>query len=143
MKIIGGKVMSELKEKVAYLRGMSNGLKLSDEKDQGKMINAIIDTLNDFADEFDRLEAMHMSMQEQVNVIDEDLGNLEDEIYENEYDDDFIEVVCPHCDKDITFVEGEIENEEEVECPFCGKTFEIEWEYEEDCGCGCDDCKDK
>lgn len=135
--------MSELKEKVAYLRGMANGLNLSDGNDQGKMINALIDVLNDFADEFDRLESMHISMQEQVNVIDEDLGDLEDEIYENEFDDDFIEVACPHCEKDITFVEDEIDNKEEVECPFCHKTFEIEWEFEDEHECGCDDCKGK
>lgn len=131
--------MSVLKEKVAYLRGMVNGLDLSDGKDQGKMINAIIDTLDIFAEEFSRLQEMHLTMQEQVNIIDEDLGILEDEVYEEDFDDELIEAICPHCDETVTFLEEEVSEDDEVECPHCHKTFEIEWECDEGCSCGeCD-----
>ncbi|MGE5328818.1 MAG: CD1247 N-terminal domain-containing protein [Deltaproteobacteria bacterium] len=136
--------MSVLKEKVAYLRGMVNGLNLEDGKDQGKIINAIIDALDVFSDEFARLEEMHMDMQEQVDIIDEDLGALEEEIYEEDYQEFFenseIEAICPHCDKTVVFLEQEISEDDEVECPHCHKTFEIEWECGEDCGCGCGEC---
>ncbi|MGE5473590.1 MAG: CD1247 N-terminal domain-containing protein [Ignavibacteriales bacterium] len=129
--------MSVLKEKVAYLKGMANGLNLEDGKDQSKIVNAIIDVLDIFAEEFTRLEELHNNMQEQVNIIDEDLGTLEDEIYEEEdYEEDLIEAVCPHCEETVTFFEDEINEDDEVECPKCHKTFEIEWECDEDCGCG-------
>lgn len=130
--------MSVLKEKVAYLKGMISGLNLEDGKDQSKILNAIIDSLDVFADEFQRLEEMQINIQEQVNIIDEDLGTLEDEIYEEEYEEELIEAVCPHCEETVTFFEDEINEDDEVECTKCHKTFEIEWECDE--GCGCEGC---
>jgi len=132
--------MAVLKEKVAYLKGMVSGLNLEDGKDQSKIINAMIDTLDAFAEEFARLEEMHISMQEQVNIIDEDLGTLEDEIYEDEYEDELIEAICPHCEQMVTFHEDEISEEDEVECSHCHKAFEIEWECDCDGGCNCEEC---
>jgi len=134
------KVMSVLKEKVAYLKGMANGINLEEGKDQSKIINAIIDALDAFTNEIARLEEMNMNIQEQVNIIDEDLGALEDEIYEEDCEEDMVEVVCPHCEETVNFFEDEISEDNEVECPKCHKTFEIEWECDEDCGCGCGEC---
>lgn len=134
--------MSQLKEKVASLKELANSLSLNNSEEQSKLISSIIDTLDVFAEEIGRLDSNQVKMQEQVNTIDEDLGSLEDEVYENEnFEDELIEISCPHCDEIISFTEEEISEEDEVECPVCHKTFEVEWEYE--CDCDCDDCNDK
>lgn len=130
--------MSVLTEKVAYLRGLAKGLNIDNGSEQNKIINAIIDALDEFAEEFDRMDDLQAKMQEEIDIIDEDLGNLEEEVYEGEYDDDLIEVSCPNCNEIITFSEDEIDDNNEVECPVCHKNFEIEWEC--DCECDCDEC---
>lgn len=130
--------MSVLKEKVAYLKGLANGLNLSEGKDQSKIINAIVETLDTFADEFEHMISVNETLQEQLDVIDEDLSVLEDEIYE---DDELLEVNCPHCEELVTLYEDEIGENGEVECPACKKKFEVEWDFDCDCGCDCD-CND-
>ena len=53
-----------LSEKSAYLKGLMDGLKLDTEKDEGKMIAAIVDMLSDVAETVADLE----------DVVDCDLG---------------------------------------------------------------------
>ena len=128
--------MSLLKEKVAFLRGLAKGMELNEGKNQGEIINSIIDALDEFAEEVDRINNFQTKMQDQVNIIDEDLGALEDEVYDDELEDEPIEISCPHCEEMISFSEDEISEDGEVECPVCHKAFEVEWE------CECSDCKD-
>ena len=45
-----------LSEKSAYLKGLMDGLKLDTEKDEGKMIAAIVDMLSDVAETVSDLE---------------------------------------------------------------------------------------
>lgn len=133
--------MSVLKEKVAYLKGLISGIDLNDVQNQHKVLNGVIEALDEFAEEVERLDYMQTRMQEQVDTIDEDLGAMEDEFYEGEEEDDeIIDITCPHCEETISFSEAELSESDEVECPVCHKTFEIEWDC--DCGCGCEDCND-
>ena len=41
----------ELKEKVAYIKGLMEGMKFDTESDQGKLITAIVGVLDDMAAE--------------------------------------------------------------------------------------------
>lgn len=44
----------EITEKVAYLKGLAEGMELDTEKKEGKLLAAIIDVLDDIALEIDR-----------------------------------------------------------------------------------------
>jgi len=129
--------MSILKEKVSYLKGLMNGLDLEEVENQKKFFNSILETLDEFSEEIERIDSMQAGLKDQVDAIDEDLGTLEDEIYEDG-EDESIDITCPHCNETISFTGEELSENEEVECPVCHKTFEIEWEC--DCGCECEDC---
>lgn len=129
--------MSELKDKVAHLKEMAGGLKVGESQEYGNLLNSIIEALDVLTGEVEKLDSQQVKMQEQVNTIDEDLGTLEEEVYDSEdYDGELIEITCPHCEEVISFTEDAISEEGEVECPDCHKTFEVEWE------CDCDDCSD-
>jgi DNA repair exonuclease SbcCD ATPase subunit len=132
--------MSALTEKTAYLKGLLSGVNLEDVNDRKKMLNALIETLEEFAQEIERIDVMQANMQEQVNAIDEDLGTIEDEMYDEDDFEDEIEIACPHCEEIIAFTDDDINENDEVTCPVCGKVFEVEWEC--DCGgcdCGCEE----
>ncbi len=136
-------------EKVAYLKGLIEGMEIDVTAKEGKILKAIMDVLTDVAVSVEELEAMVDEMGEQVDTIDEDLDALETDYYDEYYDEDdcdcdccddeFYDVTCPNCneefavDEDTLLVGG-------VECPACGKhlEFDIE-ECDDDCDCCCDD----
>ena len=85
--------MIYLTEKVAYLRGLAEGLGIEDSSKEGKMILHIVDALEEFADVLDETLENQMELEEYVNFMDEDLADLEEDIYgiDDEYydEDDF------------------------------------------------------
>ena len=98
--------MGYMKEKVAYLKGLAEGMNIGGEG-QGKLLNAmaeIDECLDDIYDELDN--------------IDDYLSDDEDED-EDEEDDDFVELQCPECGETIYFDEDMLEGGEELLCPNC------------------------
>ena len=148
-------------EKVAYLRGLLEGMDLDKDKKEVKIIEAVIDVLDDMAATVSELEEGYQDMADQLDEVDADLGDLEEEFYggcdddecdcccgdddeedlEDEMDDCYYEVTCPSCQETICLSEDLIA-EGKIDCPNCGETLEfdldgIEEEESCDCGCGC------
>lgn len=135
--------MEYLSEKVAYLRGLADGFKIDENTNEGKLLKSIIDVLGDFAEAIADLEDSQVELSEQVENIDEDLAQVESEVYEDEYDDeyddedddtDFYEIECPNCHETVYLDEDMINEDKEITCPNCKEPIEIEFE----CDCGCD-----
>ena len=143
--------MSNL-EKVSYIRGLAEGLELDGSKKEVKVLNAVIDLLDDMAKSMARTEEALNETRDQLDEVDEDLGLLEDDFYgdealDDEDDDDeeecYYEVNCPNCNETICLSE-DIICDGQIECPNCGKLLEFDLDDDEcDCGCGCEDCQDK
>ena len=128
-------------EKVAYLRGLAEGMKLDSSTNEGKLTLAIIDTLDDIALTVSDLEDTVAELSAQVDEIDDDLGELEDEAYsdgcddeDEDFDDTLYEVECPSCG-DIICLDEEMLDEGEIDCPNCGEKLEFDFE-DGDCDCG-------
>lgn len=83
--------MNYLLQKVSYLQGLAEGLDITQETSEGKILLHIIDTLEEFADVLDDIAENQIELEEYVNFIDEDLADVEDELYDDEYfdEDDF------------------------------------------------------
>ena len=71
-----------LTEKVAYLKGLAEGLALDESKPETKVINAMLDVLDDLALTVADLEDGLDLMSEQLDAVDEDLDELENFVYE-------------------------------------------------------------
>jgi hypothetical protein len=133
--------MSYLKEKVSYLRGLAEGMQISDATNEGKLLKAMLEVMDDFALAIDDIEEIQEQLGEQVDSIDEDLAELESVVFdeEDEDDEDFCvsEIECPYCKEKID-IDDEVVNEETetIECPNCHKSIELDWE------CDCEDCCD-
>ncbi|MEA5011639.1 MAG: hypothetical protein VB100_07980 [Angelakisella sp.] len=130
-------------EKVAYLKGLAAGVKLSDSTDEGKLFTTIIDVLEDMSLSITDLEDSFEELSGQVDEIDDDLGVIEEDFYgdddedldDEDFEDTLYEVECPSCGDKICLDEGMLE-EGEIECPGCGE--KLEFDFDDDCGC--DDC---
>ena len=136
--------MSYLTEKMAYIRGLAEGLEIDETTKEGKLLLAIVEALSDTADELYELGDIQDEMQLQLDEVDEDLDELESFVYGDEdedfYDeeDDEQEVECPNCGDMICF-DADLLDSDKINCPACGE--EIELEFEDCCeNCGC--CED-
>ena len=135
-------------EKVAYLRGLMEGLDMDEDKKEAKLFNAIIEALDDVASELSDIDEDMEELADYIEEIDEDLGDVEEFVYDMDddcdcccddddcdccCDDDCIEAVCPACDAEICIDFEDIDEDGKVECPACGEIleFEIEEEIEE------------
>lgn len=133
----------ELIQKAGYVKGLLDGLELDPKDKQTKVIKALVDLVNEMAEEISNLEQCYDDVCDQIDAIDEDLSGVEDILYDDEYDgvcncsdysdsedDDMdYEVTCPTCGTTITFGEDSL-NDGEIECPNCGET--LEFDYDED-----------
>ncbi len=141
--------MSEISERVSYLKGLAEGMKISDTTNEGKLLLAILDVLEDISYDLESSREIQDDLGERICEIDNDLGCLEDEFYgENchgdcDCDDDcdcgcrcnddkdvqYITVECPHCKKETSFDLSVFdENTESVECPNCHEKIEVVYE---------------
>ena len=115
-----------LSEKSAYLKGLMDGLKLDTEKDEGKMIAAIVDMLSDVAETVSDLEDVVDTISDEL---DEDEDDAEDDEYDFGDDEVLYEVKCPTCGEEIT-IDEQMLDEGSTVCPNCGE--ELEFDLEED-----------
>ena len=130
-----------LEKKVAYLKGLCEGMNIDETTNEGKVLLKIVDVLDDIATEILAIYDTEDELQEQINEIDEDLAFVEDYLFDDEDDEDIDfgieDIECPYCGESIAFDTELLGDEEDVvSCPACGKEFELEFE---DC-CGCSDC---
>lgn len=129
-------------ESVAYLKGLMDGLGLDDDKKETKIFRAIVDVLDDLSIDVDDLtEGMEM-LGEQIDAIDEDLGELEECMYDDECgcscceeDDEDVEefeVECPLCHASFCVDEDTVLEDDVIACPACGEKLEFDVEFDED-----------
>lgn len=84
-------------EKVAYLKGLAEGLGLDPKRKEDKLLASVIDILEDLALEIEDLEENALDLGEEIDQISEDLSDLEDLMYEEEDDDtDLEDCHVPH-----------------------------------------------
>ena len=121
-----------ISEKVAYLKGLMEGLKIDEASNEGKMFAAIIDVLDEIALEIEDLTDEVMELGDGLDVVSDDLGDVEDIVYDDEddYDEDDEEeecyaTTCPECEEEIFFDETVLEDGNLV-CPNCGAKLEFD-----------------
>ena len=132
-----------ISEKSAYLKGLMDGLKLSTETDEGKMIAAIVDLLGDLTRKVTDIEDTTIAISDELDEIEEDLDAIEDFILDEEedYEDEDFE---DEWDEDEDIEEGfDFGDEEttiyEVECA-CGEIIDFDEEVLEQGSMTCPNC---
>lgn len=136
-------------EKVAYLKGLAEGMNLDSKSKEGKLLLAVIDVLDDMALEILDMQELQMDLEAGLDAVSEDLEDLEDALYEDEDEDDEEEeeddcyaTTCPSCEEEIYFDESVLEDGEVI-CHNCGEKLEFDFSEleasQESCDCG-DDC---
>lgn len=152
--------MEKIQKKVAYLRGLAAGLDI-ERSDEGRVLKGMLSVLDDISSKMSSFQAQQNELETYVEAIDEDLSELEADMYEefdeddddvdfyeldeDAYDDDeigYFEVECPNC-QEIVCIDQDIFDHDgvaEVLCPDCHEVilvsdddvdFDDEAEWEE------------
>jgi len=132
-----------LTEQAAYLKGLCEGLDLDTGKPEGKLISKMLELISDMAESITDLEDECEELRAYCEELDEDLGDVETDIYEcdededDEWDEDgeedpYYEIECPHCGESVFFDDSL--DPSDLVCPACGEHF--------DCTCdgACEAC---
>lgn len=128
-------------EKVAYLKGLSEGLAVDENSAEGKLFAKIIEVLDDIACDIEEVYDVQDEIQAEIDEIDEDLAEVEEFLFgeeEEEEDFDCVDFECPNCGEKICLDADllEIDEDDTITCPACGEKIELDLDFE----CDCDDC---
>ena len=131
----------EITEKVAYLKGLMEGMKIDTETNEGKILSAMVDILEDIGLELEDLWNAQGELEDGLDVVSDDLEDVEDTVYgededEESFDDEYYEddaeededcyaTTCPTCEETIYFDESVLEDGEVI-CPNCGEKLEFD-----------------
>ena len=131
----------EILEKVAYMKGLAEGLGLDTKSKEGKLLKVIMDILDDIALELQDIHAEQGELEEGLDAVSDDLEYVEDLLFgeddeedEAEYelddlgeDEDCYATTCPTCEETIYFDESVLEDGEVI-CPNGGEKLEFDLE---------------
>lgn len=135
-----------LTDKMAYLRGMVDGMELDlTGSKEGKVLGKLLDVMQEMTAYVVDLQTQVDELTEVCDLLDQDLGDLEDIVYEeddadedaydfccdeDDYEDDdeeeLYETVCPSCNNVVVLDESVLE-EGEMPCPCCGEMLEFDY----------------
>ncbi len=77
---------------------------------------------------------------EKIENIEKSLKKIENDIYLDDDDEDgeyTMGIVCPYCNKEFTVEIDEVADKDEIKCPECKNTIELDWGHDD---CDCDHC---
>ena len=118
-------------EKVAYLKGLMEGMKLDTESGEGKILHLIADVLGDMAEEIEDVENDICDLSEDIDAIADTLSDIEDCLSDEDDEEPvFFEFTCAACGKTITVDEDVLELGT-IQCPECGEMMDLELDEEE------------
>jgi endogenous inhibitor of DNA gyrase (YacG/DUF329 family) len=146
----GGVPMSDLRRRVAYLRGLAERYDLAESGREGRVLSEVIQVLREMALDVDEMAQSQRDIEDYVEAIDNDLLCLEECVYENDTGDEsapvpeepeetppdedkppeldgdtdpdtYIELECPSCHRPVYFAEHLFaEDGIQLTCPHCG-----------------------
>ena len=126
-----------ISEKVAYLKGLAEGLNLDTEKSkEGMLISVMIGILEEIGLSIEDLEENTQALGEEIDVLSDDLSDVEDVVFDEDededededdedYDDDWFEVECPTCEEPLV-IDDKALADGMIQCPNCHDKFALD-----------------
>ena len=138
----------KLTEKMSYLQGLLDGLEIDTKTKEGKALVQMSEVMSELVLYVEDLQSQVDELTELCDILDEDLGAVEDDFYEDldsdeddddedwddddefdfdDDDDELYEITCPTCGDTILLDEGMIE-EGSMKCPNCDELLEFDYD---------------
>ena len=118
-----------LSEKAAYLKGLMDGIKLDTEKDENRLLKAVVDLLQDMAVSIDDLEDNAIAVSDELDEIEENLDAIDEFLMDDDDEDDDDDDYMDYDDEDYDLGDDDFDYGEdavyEVTCPKCGTVHQF------------------
>ena len=127
-------------EKVSYIKGLAEGLKVDESTNEGKVITAILDVLGEMAENLAEVDEELDDVADVMTDLEESVSDLEDDVYgydemeDDDFDEDLdemYETTCPTCGNTIRF-DYDQAAKGEIDCPNCGAALKFSLDDEDD-----------
>jgi len=119
-------------ERVAYLRGLLEGMELDTDKKEGKVWKAVLSVLEELAESVTDLEQQNAALSEELDDIYEELSVIEEDFLDDDEDGFFddedeplYQVICPTCNE-VIYMDDDLLSEGCTVCPACGEELEFD-----------------
>ena len=132
----------DLNAKAAYIRGLMTGMEFDADSKNGKVIAAMMDLLEEMAAQVTEHDDALDQVYDELETLDQDVDDIVSDLYaddddqdEDDEDDDstMYEVTCPNCGQISTLDEETLlDQTQELVCPYCNASFDIELEGTEE-----------
>ena len=127
-------------EKTAYLKGLMEGMNLDTATNEGKLLAAIVDTLDELALSVADLESENEAINEEIDMIEEAIDEIDEDLDDMDEDlDDICEILddCYEDDDDDEEDEWDVRDDDDEEweddeefyqlvCPTCGEEIVVD-----------------
>ncbi|MBC9784912.1 AraC family transcriptional regulator [Heliobacterium chlorum] len=144
--------MQELRERLSYIQGLAEGLNVGANSREGRLLTEMLSLMGDMTDSIGQLKEDQDRLEEIIDSMDDDLLQLEQDVYEDDCDcdidedEDLVEIECPSCQERVYFDADLLDDEDylEVSCPNCDQVVfiqegdEADFEHESAAGDRCE-----
>ena len=127
-----------ISEKVAYIRGLYDGLGLdAAASGEARILSEVLDVLRQIGSQMDGMDASTGRLFDELDDLRDSVADLENTVFDEDggdggdTDEDFFEIPCPTCGEDLV-VDDEALAAGVVDCPKCGQKFALSFEDEDD-----------
>lgn len=130
-------------EKVAYIQGLFDGMRLDTEKSgEARILSEVLDVLREVGQQLDGMEASMDQFDGDLDTLEDAVAGLEEAVFEEDgqeagldgsdgEEEDFFQIPCPTCGEDLV-VDDEALAARLVECPVCHGKFALSFDEDED-----------
>jgi len=100
-------------------------------KDVKDILFSLTKIVTELSNKIEKIEEIQEEINEYVTVLDENLGNIEDELYGFQEEDgefnsfDYIDVCCNNCNETLAVEKTLVNNENEILCPNCRTSINL------------------
>lgn len=119
--------MEELRNEIEDLK---NNLSKIENEEYKQCFDSVFSILEIMNQKIEELTINQEAIEENIKFMDDDLTNIQDELFEelsidelNDMEDEYTEIICPHCNKPIFMEQSILSKNDEIPCPYCNKNI--------------------
>ena len=122
--------MSSLMSQIESVKTAIDKISTSVKSEEAEILIKLTDIIEEMVDRLEKIENVQGEINEYVTILDENLGNMEDEIYgfeeEEEFDPfDYVDIKCGECSEILAIEKELINSEKSIICPNCHNNISI------------------
>lgn len=117
-------------ERVAYLRGLVEGLEIDTGKKEGKLLTGMLEAMEELAQSVTDLQEQNNSLLDELDDIYEELSAITEDFLDDEEEDlsedeELYQVICPTCGE-VIYLDEDMLEEGSISCTACGEELEFD-----------------